>query len=291
MTRRLLQFRDYTKHSRKMINRIKNALSIDTEDWYQGILQIDYRDWSNYKNRIKDNLEKILSILGEYKVTATFFVLGYLAERYPELVIHIANKGHEIASHGYYHRLVYQQTKEEFRKDVLRSKEILESIIKSEIKGYRAPFFSITKDSLWALEVLKDCGFEYDSSIFPTKNFLYGIPDAPRTIYRVKDIGIIEFPLSVSNIIGIRVPVCGGFYLRALPYSLTKIGIRCFNRKGWPVVVYLHPWEIDVSKPRIPMAMKWKIIHEYNISKMENNLNRLIKDFSFTTISEVLFGN
>ncbi len=271
-------------------NKIKNALSIDVEDWYQGILQIKQEGWPKYENRIKQGLDKILRILDTYKTKATFFILGYLAEKQPDVINKISCAGHEIASHGYWHKLIYNQTPQEFREDVARSKDAIESITKKKVRGYRAPFFSITKDSLWALEILNDLGFDYDSSIFPVKNFLYGIPDADGSIHKISDTDITEFPLSVLKINGFRFPVCGGFYLRSLPYLISSCGIRSFNRSGQPVVVYLHPWELDIDKPKIPMGLKWKIIHEYNIATMENKLKLLVRDFYFTSIEEVLFG-
>lgn len=269
---------------------IRNALSIDVEDWYQGILQIDNKDWFRYQERLRDNLKRVLDILSSRGTKATFFVLGYAAEKDPSIVKMIANAGHEVASHGFSHRLVYQQSPEEFREDVARSKQILESISGTTIKGYRAPFFSITNKSLWALDILSDLGFKYDSSIFPTKNFLYGIPDADDKIHKIVNTNIVEFPLSVLKINGFKFPVCGGFYLRSLPYLISTCGLRYFNRGGHPAVVYMHPWELDARKPKIPMGLKWKIIHEYNISGMEDKFKRLIRDFCFTSIEEVLFG-
>jgi len=271
-------------------DKIKNALSIDVEDWYQGILQVKQEDWPKYENRVKHGLDNILTILDAHKIKATFFILGYLAEKQPGIVSMISGAGHEIASHGYWHKLVYRLTPQEFREDVTRSKVAIESITKKKVRGYRAPFFSIVKDSLWALEILNDLGFDYDSSIFPMKNFLYGIPDADGNIYKISGTNMTEFPLSVLKISGFRFPVCGGFYLRSLPYWISACGIRSFNRKGHPAVVYMHPWELDRAKPKIPMGLKWKFIHEYNIATMENKLKLLVKDFYFTSIEEVLFG-
>ncbi len=271
---------------------IKNALSIDLEDWYQGVLQIDYKHWHQYANRLEQNLVTILDLLKKRRIRATFFVLGYIADRFPELVRLIAKDNHEIASHGYYHRPIFEQTPEEFREDVLRSKKAIESIVGVPLRGYRAPFFSVTKESLWALDILKEIDFRYDSSIFPTKNFLYGIPDAPQNIYRISEHSLLEFPLSVIKRNGITVPICGGFYMRVMPYALIKRGIRCFNQQFGPAVLYLHPWELDAAKPKIkmPLSLKWKIIYEYNIKTMQRKIEQLTADFQFTAISEVLFG-
>lgn len=269
---------------------IKNALSIDVEDWYQGILNIPSSDWHRYENRLEKNLIQIIDLLNRHKIKATFFVLGFIAEKFPESIEMIAGNGHEIACHGYFHRPIFTQTPQEFEEDVLRSKEILERIAGVEIKGYRAPFFSITENTLWALDILKKLGFLYDSSIFPTKNFLYGIPDAPHTIYRPKGGGLIEFPLSVIRKMGRNIPVCGGFYMRMMPYGFIRWGISSFNSLNGPAVVYLHPWEIDVEKPQIPLPLKWRIIHDCNIRTMKRKFQRLVGDFQFTTIDEVLFG-
>jgi len=272
------------------VNRIKNALSIDVEDWYQGILHIKQQDWPEYEDRLGQGLDKILRILDAHKAKATFFVLGYIAEKQPGIVNRILGAGHEVASHGYWHKLIYNQTPQEFREDIVRSKEAIERIIKKKVRGYRAPFFSITKDSLWALDILSDLGFDYDSSIFPVKNFLYGIPGADDKIHKIVNTNMTEFPLSVLKINGFKFPVCGGFYLRSLPYLISACGIRSFNRGGHPAVIYMHPWELDTQKPKIPMGLKWKIVHEYNIAGMENKFKRLIRDFCFTSIEEVLFG-
>jgi len=231
-----------------------------------------------------------LDILSANQAKATFFILGYAAEKNPLIVEAIARAGHEIAVHGYGHRPVYELSPDEFKEDVKRSKEILELISKTRVIGYRAPFFSITKKSLWALDILHDLGFEYDSSVFPTKNFMYGIPDAPHTIYKAGDKGILEFPMSVNRFFGVNIPACGGFYLRALPYFVTEYGIRRFNSKGYPAIVYMHPWELDVHKPKVRLPLRWKIVHEYNIASMEKKIRRLTKVFEFTTIKEVLFG-
>lgn len=269
---------------------IKNALSIDLEDWYHGMLQVNYTEWDKYESRLRKNLDFILDLLKVSHTKATFFILGHIAEKFPEFVKDIAMDGHEVANHGYYHRPIFEQTQEEFKNDVSCSKIIIENIIKKEVTGYRAPFFSVREDTLWALDVLNDLGFKYDSSVFPTKNFLYGIPDAPLRPYRVNKSDLIEFPLSVVKILGVTVPVSGGFYMRLLPYWVTKLGLRFYRHKEWPAVIYLHPWELDVDKPKIPVKLpfKWKMIYEYNIEKMKTKFELLLKDFEFTTIEETL---
>lgn len=270
---------------------VKNALSIDLEDWYHGVLQIDYANWHQYENRLEKNLITILNLLNKYHTQATFFILGHIADKFPGFVKLIAENGHEIASHGYNHRPIFEQTPQEFKEDVLRSKKVIESLTNVAIEGYRAPFFSVTKKSLWALNILKELDFKYDSSIFPTKNFLYGIPDAPQAIYRIKENGLIEFPLSVVKVLGANLPISGGFYLRTLPYSLMKLGLLSYNHKGYPAIIYIHPWELDVDKPKIPIRLprKWRFIYEHNTgNKFKNKFELLMKDFKFTSISEVL---
>lgn len=275
---------------RHMQSEPKNALSIDLEDWYQGILQIKYSDWQLYENRLEKNVGELLRLLKVHNIKATFFVLGYIAQTFPGIVKSIASEGHEIASHGYSHRPIFEQSPEEFKEDVYRSKKVLEEAGGVSVKGYRAPFFSIRKDTLWALDILQQLGFEYDSSIFPIKNFLYGIPDAPHTMYKTGRGGLIEFPLTVIKRSGVTIPVCGGFYMRAMPYGLLKWGLASFNRSKGPGIIYLHPWELDCNKPKLPMALKWKIIHEYNINTMKRKLERLLEDFRFTTVGEVIRG-
>jgi len=270
--------------------KMKNALSVDVEDWYQGILQIGYNQWSQYEERLSKGLNKVLDLFAKYNARATFFVLGYIADKFPEAVERIARGGHEVASHGYYHRPIFEQTPQEFEEDVSRSKKIIESITNTKVKGYRAPFFSVRKDTLWALDILEELGFEYDSSIFPTKNFLYGIPDSAHTAYKAGKGKLVEFPLSVIGRGRFTIPVCGGFYMRVMPYKLIKHGIRHFNRSKGPAVIYMHPWELDKEKPKLPMPLKWRIIYDYNIKTMGSKIERLINDFSFTTIGEVLFG-
>lgn len=267
---------------------MKNALSIDLEDWYQGMLQISNTDWGSFEDRIEESLGVVLGMLKRYDTKATFFVLGYIAEKFPNAIKAISGNGHEVASHGFSHRPVYEQTKAQFKADIEHSKKAIEAVIGKKVLGYRAPFFSITKKTLWALDVLRDAGFKYDSSIFPTKNFLYGIPDAPHTIHMVADGGLTEYPLSVVKRMGFTMPVCGGFYMRALPYTMMKRGITAFNKEKGPAVVYFHPWELDTGKPRIRMPLKWKVIHEYNIKGMKKKIENLLRDFKFTTIEEVI---
>jgi polysaccharide deacetylase family protein (PEP-CTERM system associated) len=221
---------------------------------------------------------------------ATFFVLGYVAERHPELVRAIAAAGHEIGTHGYSHTLIYQQTPDVFQEELARSNRILEELAGKPVIGHRAPFFSITKQSLWALEVLGELGIRYDSSIFPVRNYRYGIEDAPRLPYPIEagPRTIQEFPISTWQVCGKSLPVAGGAYFRIYPYALTRQAFRAINAAGHPAVFYLHPWEIDPDHPRIPLPRRIALTHYVNLRATEGRLRRLLRDFSFAPMSEVL---
>jgi len=275
-----------------------NALTIDVEDYFQvnafaGKIRFD--DWASYPLRVGDNTRRILDLLDEYDIKATFFVLGWVGERLPQLVLDIHARGHEIASHGYAHQLIYMLKPEAFRIDVKRSKNILESIIGKAVNGYRAPSYSITKQSLWAIDILIEEGFVYDSSIFPVYHDTYGMPDAPRFPYAIScQAGrIIEFPLTTYPIrVGTkeyRLPIAGGGYLRLLPAELLRRGIMSINRQeDQPAVLYFHPWEIDPKQPRIKAGLKSCFRHYLNLARTEAKIRHLLKGINFSTMSEVL---
>ncbi len=276
-----------------------NALSVDVEDYFQVEAfssRVDFEDWNGFPPRVEDNTYRLLEILGEFGVKATFFCLGWVAERYPKLISRIAQEGHEVASHGYAHQPIYRQSRRTFRADIRRAKEILEGIVGKPVVGYRAPTFSITEDTLWALEVIAEEGYSYDSSIFPIRHDLYGFPEAPRFPFMVKekypflDCGnLMEFPMSTFSLLGINLPVAGGGYFRFLPYALLKWVFRVFNARGEPFIFYLHPWELDPSQPRIN-GVPWRsrLRHYFNLRGAEAKLKRLLGDFRFTTVREVL---
>jgi polysaccharide deacetylase family protein (PEP-CTERM system associated) len=272
-----------------------NALTIDVEDYFQVSnfsSIIPYKKWKDYDLRVVENTKKILAILDEYKTKATFFVLGWLAERIPEVVREIYEKGHEIASHGYTHQVLYDVGPYWFRIDVARSKQILEQITGAKVDGYRAPSFSITNKTLWALKILSEEGHKYDSSMFPIQNHdRYGMPEANPFLHQI-ELGendrLVEFPLSTTKFLGKRVPIAGGGYLRLLPYAFMKWGIRRINGQGFPAMVYLHPWELDPQQPRIKADWVTSFRHYVNISKTEHKLRRLLHDFKFSTIQTVL---
>ena len=273
---------------------IVNAMSIDVEDYFQvsAFDEVVSRDsWDAMPSRVVANTERLLAIFEEHQVTATFFVLGWVAERFPALVSDIAKAGHELASHGYSHRLVYDQSPEVFRDDVRRAKALIEDKGGKLVQGYRAPSYSITKKSLWALDVLAEEGYAYDASIFPIRHDRYGIPDAPRHPYSVGKNGhaILEAPPSTVRMAGTNLPVAGGGYFRLLPYAWTRWGIARINRdEQKPAIFYLHPWEIDPSQPRLEANGLSRFRHYRNLHKTEGRLKQLLHDFRFCPVATVI---
>jgi polysaccharide deacetylase family protein (PEP-CTERM system associated) len=247
--------------------------------------------WGQCESRVERNTERLLTLFEAERVRATFFVLGWVAERFPGLVRQIAASGHEIASHGYSHRLVYGMSRASFREDIRQSKWLLESCIGRPVLGYRAPSFSITAQSLWALDVLIEEGYGYDSSIYPIHHDRYGIPDAPRHCWQVARASgsILEVPGSTVRIGGANLPIGGGGYFRLFPYGWIRAGISRVNRvEGRPVVFYIHPWEVDPDQPRLASSAFTRLRHYRNLHKTERRLTRLLRDFSFAPISSVL---
>jgi polysaccharide deacetylase family protein (PEP-CTERM system associated) len=274
---------------------IRNALTVDVEDYFHvsGFAEaISRDDWDNCPLRVEKNTQCLLDLFDERQVKATFFVLGWVAERARGLVEEIAMRGHEVASHGYSHQLVYNQRPEVFREETLRSKALLEDIIQAPVRGYRAASYSITGRSLWALDILAEAGFEYDSSIFPVHHDRYGIPDAPRFPYRQttpNGQSLVEFPLTTVRVFGYKLPIAGGGYFRLYPYPVTRAGLKLVNnRDKMPFIFYLHPWEIDTDQPSISARWKSRYRHYNNIEKCEMRLKKLMSDFNFTTTWNVL---
>jgi len=226
--------------------------------------------------------------LRKYNAKATFFVLGWIAERCPELVRKISQEGNEIASHGYSHELVYNQTQSQFEEDLLRSKRTLEGIIGKEVLGYRASNFSITQESIWAIDILKKCGFKYDSSIFPISfHDRYGFKGADSKPF-VFDNGLIEVPLSTVKMFNLRLPLAGGGYFRLLPYSYFQYFFKKLNKNGKGFVFFLHPWELDFKQPRVNIPLRYRFRHYNNLDKTEIKLRRLLFDFEFRKIEDLL---
>ncbi|MCG8015280.1 MAG: DUF3473 domain-containing protein [Candidatus Thiodiazotropha sp. 'RUGA'] len=276
-------------------NRQINAITVDVEDYYQVSAfnkQVTKADWEGYESRVYDNTHRILKIFDDNSIKGTFFVLGWVAERNKKLITEISELGHEVSCHGYSHDLVYNQTPDKFLEETKKSKAILEDIIGKPIKGYRAASYSITEKSLWALDILTECGFTYDSSIFPIMHDRYGIPGAktmPHRLKTAKGNEIIEFPLSTVGIAKRRLPVSGGGYFRLFPYWLSKAGLNRVNRNDqMPFIFYMHPWEIDEGQPKIKSSRLSEFRHYNNIDKFETRLLKLIRDFEFSTVSDVL---
>ncbi len=275
-----------------------NALSVDVEDYYQVSAfesVVRFEEWGRRESRVEWNTHRVLDLLDEYDVKATFFVLGWVAERNPTLVRIISKRGHEVASHGYAHQLVYTQTPEAFREETRRAKKITEDIIGQAIIGYRAASYSITARSLWALDILAEEGFQYDSSIFPVRHDRYGIPGHERFFHILNGNGhlsIAEIPLSTVRIAALNIPIAGGGYLRLLPYSMTHLALLYLNRlEGQPAIVYFHPWEIDPDQPRIDASRTSRFRHYTNLGGMERKLRKLLANFSFAPIREVYQGS
>jgi polysaccharide deacetylase family protein (PEP-CTERM system associated) len=276
-------------------NPVVNAFSIDVEDYFQvaALAPAAPPDtWPKWEYRVERNTECILRLCAERNIKGTFFILGWCAERSPGLVKRIAAAGHEVACHGYSHQLIYAQGEAAFREEARRSKHFLEDTIGAAVTGYRAASFSITQQSLWALDGLIDLGFEYDSSVFPIHHDRYGIPGAkrePGLITAPSGRTIVEFPMSAAKFGPVRVPVSGGGYFRLLPYAVTKAGLRQINEKtGEPFTFYLHPWEVDPEQPRLKVKWFSRFRHYNNLHKCETRLRKLLGEFSFSTMRDVL---
>jgi polysaccharide deacetylase family protein (PEP-CTERM system associated) len=272
----------------------KNAMTVDVEDYFHvsNFESTVSRDsWAQRESRVEANTDRLLELFAAADVKATFFVLAWVAERAPALVARIAAAGHELASHGYAHRLVFDQTREAFRDDVRKAKTIIEDAGGTAVHGYRAPSFTVTRRSLWALEVLAEEGYTYDSSIFPIHHDRYGIPDADRHAFVVATPAgrLIEVPASTVRVAGANLPIGGGGYFRLLPYWWTSWGIGRVNQvEGRPTVFYLHPWEIDPAQPRLPAPLGARVRHYRNLHLTEGRLRRLMQRFAFGTMAELI---
>ncbi len=270
-----------------------HCLSFDVEEHFQVSTfwsETRRQQWGQLESRVSSNTEKILELLAQRNVCATFFVLGWVAERCPGLVRTIVTQGHELASHGYGHELITTQTPARFRDDVRKAKQILEDVSGKRVYGYRAPSFSITKDTKWAISILIEEGYTYDSSIFPVLHDRYGMPDATPTIHLLRgEAGCIwEVPPSSVSVLGMQVPVAGGGYFRLYPYPLLRLMLKRVERTGRPLVMYLHPWELDPDQPRMDGSWLSRFRHYLNLRKTEDRLRSLLEDFSFNSIHETL---
>ncbi len=275
-----------------------NAITIDVEDYFQVTAferNIKPAEWDTFPLRVEGNTMRILDMLDEFALRGTFFVLGWVAERIPSLVKAIHQRGHEIACHGYGHQLIYRLSPQEFRKDISKAKKIIEDICGERVCGYRAPSYSITKKSLWALDILVEEGFTYDSSIFPITHDIYGIPGGKRFPHEISThSGMIqEFPISTLclNMGGwhTQLPIAGGGYLRLIPAELVGRAIQSINTKEkQPVIVYFHPWEIDPDQPRIRTSLKSRFRHYLNLERMELKIRHLLENLHFSSVRECL---
>jgi len=271
-----------------------NCITIDVEDYFQVETMrpfVEFDAWDNYDLRAERNVQRLLELLDTHNVKATFFILGWIAERLPHIVREMRRLGHEVACHGYAHRMISEQSPDEFREDVRMAKAILEDIAGEEVLGYRAPTFSITEKTLWALDVLAEEGFRYDSSIFPVRHDRYGMPNWSRHIQTVdlqNGRSIIEAPPLTARVLGINLPIGGGGYFRLAPLWLSSWAIRRMNSEGHPAIVYLHPWEIDPDQPRFPLPFLHRFRHYMNLAATEKKLSRLLATGSFVRLKDIL---
>ncbi|HXG93213.1 MAG TPA: XrtA system polysaccharide deacetylase [Blastocatellia bacterium] len=272
---------------------MKNAMSIDLEDWFcvHNMSEIIKKeDWEHCELRVERSARRILDLLDKHDTRATFFVLGWIAGRVPDLVREIEDRGHEIATHGYHHLLLTEITPREFEEDFEKALEIINRCgVRQNVLGFRAPSFTVvdrTRD--WALPTLEKYGLSYDSSVFPIGFHPdYGVADAPLTPFKITD-RLYEFPMSCLEVCGKRLPFSGGGYFRLFPYAYTKLCVKRCNERGRPAIFYLHPWEIDYEQPRVNLPRVKKFRHYHNLDKTEKRLDALLGDFQFTTIKEVL---
>lgn len=272
-----------------------NAMTVDVEDYFhvQAFAGVVTRsDWERYPSRVERNTFRLLEMFAARQIRATFFVLGWVAERFPALVLAISKAGHRVGCHGYAHRLIYEGNKLDFRNDVRQARQAIEDITGMPVTSFRAPSYSITSETLWAFEVLGEEGFEYDSSVYPVRHDNYGIPDAPRFPY-IKQLQcgrqISEFPPSTLRVLGSNIPIAGGGYLRLFPYGLTAWAIRHLNKiEHQPAMVYLHPWEIDPDQPRISASWLSRFRHYNNLDSTETKCLKLLGEFSWAPMEEVL---
>ncbi len=274
---------------------ITNAMSVDVEDYFQVSAfekHIPREKWDELTYRVEINTNRILDLFSEYEVKATFFTLGWVAKRSPALVKRIVAEGHELASHGFSHLRVTEQSKNEFREDIIRAKKLLEDLSGVSIRGYRAPSYSIGEKNIWALDVLCEEGHEYSSSIYPIKHDLYGMPNAPRFAHHYCDGKLLEIPISTLAILGKKIPCGGGGFFRLYPYTVSKWAIHHVNKTDQQATVfYFHPWEIDPDQPRQSNAsMKSKFRHYLNLDKMESRIIRLLQDFRWDRMDKVFLS-
>jgi len=273
---------------------IINALTIDVEDYFQVSALAPYiprEHWETCPCRIERNIERILDLLDEHDTKATFFTLGWIAERYPHLVRSIVDNGHELASHGYGHQRVSDLTEAAFMQDIESAKKILEDLSGQAVKGYRAPSFSIGSGNLWAFDCLERAGYRYSSSVYPIRHDHYGMPDAPRFAHQVRQ-GLLELPVTTARFLARNWPASGGGYFRLMPYPLSRWLLNHVNRvDGQPAIFYFHPWEIDSGQPRIAgINAKTRFRHYLNLHRTEDRIKRLLTDFRWGRVDGIFLS-
>lgn len=271
--------------------RIVNALTIDVEDYFQVSAfapHIERSAWDTMPCRVERNVDRILQLLSDSGAKATFFTLGWLAQRYPRMVRAVADNGHEVASHGTAHLRATEQSRQEFSDDIGRAKKLLEDIAGAPVRGYRAPSFSIGRDNLWAFDCIAGAGYCYSSSVYPVQHDHYGMPDAPRFPYRVRD-ELLEIPVTTARVMGRNLPAGGGGYFRLAPYRVSRWAIERVNGVDQrPAIFYFHPWEIDPAQPRVPgISAKTRFRHYLNLDRTESRLQRLLRDFRWDRVDRV----
>lgn len=269
------------------------TFTVDVEDYFHVSAfssVISTQDWDNYECRVVQNTRRVLNVAAESNTVGTFFILGWVAERYPNLVEEILAAGHEIGCHSHWHQLVYELGPERFADDLMKSRNILQEITGRPVTLYRAPSFSVTERSLWALEILVEQGFTVDTSVYPVRHDRYGIPSAPLKPHRISTSAgsIVEFPGMVCEVGKARVPVGGGGYLRLFPWSLTRHLLHKVRQQGRPLNVYIHPWEFDPQQPRIKASLKSRFRHYQNLRTTESRIRKMLTEFQLTTMSAVL---
>ncbi len=270
---------------------LTGVVSVDVEDYFHAesfSSIVERSQWDSYSSRVEANTHRLLELLAELNVHGTFFILGWVAERFPALVREIAAGGHELACHSYWHRLIYKLEHQEFREDTRRAKNIIEQVSGRQVRGYRAPTYSVVDRSVWALEILTELGFTYDSSIFPIHHDRYGMPDAPRAPFRFQTPSgpMIEFPITTFRLAGHNMPVGGGGYLRLLPRMYTRLGLERVQREGLPVVIYIHPWEIDPEQPRLAGRFSSRLRHYTNLSQTLDRFRSVLQSGTYTSFHE-----
>ena len=272
--------------------RLLNVISVDVEDYFHAETFADLvqrSKWESYPSRVEDNTQKLLDLFARLNVEATFFVLGWVAERFPKLVRAIGAAGHEVACHSYWHRLIYKLNPKEFHEDTYRAKQVIEQAAGAQIYGYRAPTYSIVMSSLWATDILAELGFTYDSSIFPTHHDRYGIPSAPRFPFVINTASgpLIEYPIATFRLWGdLNFPFGGGGYLRLLPWWYNRLGFLRAETEGIPAVVYIHPWEVDAQQPRFKARLRSRLRHYRNLGKTCGRLEKMLRRGNFTSFRD-----